>query len=86
MSAERAYQLGIVSTLTAGDAVEAAVERAQLIAAHDPDTVSTNLELANLALTMGEDELWAANADFAERIFSSPTMKSGLATFENRKS
>ena len=86
MSAERAYQLGIVSTLTEGDAVEAAVERAQLIAAHDPDTVSTNLELANRALAMGEDELWAANAEFAERIFSSPAMKSGLATFENRKS
>ena len=86
LSAERAYQLGIVSTLTKGDAVEAAVERAQLIADHDPETVSTNLELANRALTMGEDELWAANAEFTERIFSSPTFKSGLAAFDNRKS
>jgi len=35
---------------------------------------------------MGEDELWEANAEFAERIFSSPAMKSGLARFESRKS
>jgi enoyl-CoA hydratase len=86
MSAERAYQLGLVSTLTEGDAVEAAVERAQVIAAHDPATVSLNLELANRALAMGEDELWKANARFADRIFSSPSMASGVARFENRKS
>ena len=86
ITAERAYQLGIVSTLTDGDSLAAAVERAQLIAGHDPETVSTNLELANRALTMGEDELWTANAVIAERIFSSPTMQLGLAAFETRKS
>lgn len=43
MAAQRAYQLGLVSTLTDGDVLTAALEKAQLIATYQPETVRINL-------------------------------------------
>lgn len=84
ISAERAYQLGLVSTLTDGDVLAAALERAQVIAGFQPETIKINLQTAHEAVTLHEDELWAANARAAELIFDSPNFKAGLAAFAQR--
>lgn len=85
MTAERAYQLGLVSTLTGGDVLDAALERARVIAEHEPETIKINLQTAHQAATHGEDELWAASARAADLIFNSPNFRAGLAAFERRK-
>ena len=84
ISAERAYQLGLVSTLADGDVLAAALERAQVIAGFQPETIKINLQTAHEAVTLHEDELWAANARAAELIFDSPNFKAGLAAFAQR--
>jgi enoyl-CoA hydratase len=85
MSAERAYQLGLVSTLTEGDVLEAALERARIIAQYDPGTIAINLELVHRAATLGEAELWSINAAAAQRVMGSPAMMAGMAAFEDRR-
>jgi len=84
ISAERAYQLGLVSTLTEGDVLAAAMERATIIAGFHPDTIKINLETAHKAATLHEDELWEANAHAADLIFNSPNFKAGLTAFAQR--
>jgi enoyl-CoA hydratase/carnithine racemase len=85
ISAERAYQLGLVSTLTDGDARSAALERAEIIAAYSPETIRINLQTAHKAATFGEEALWEANAEAARMIFDSPAFQAGLAAFNQRK-
>ena len=80
ISAERAYQLGLVSTLTEGDVLAAAMERAEYIAT-SAETIKINLETAHKAVTLHEDELWEANAHAADLIFNSPNFKAGLTAF-----
>ena len=84
ISAERAYQLGLVSTLTEGDVLAAAMERAEIIAGFHPETIKINLETAHKAVTLHEDELWEANAHAADLIFNSPNFKAGLTAFAQR--
>jgi len=85
ISAERAYQLGLVSTLTDSDVRQAALERAEIIAGHSPDTIRINLQTAHKAATFGENELWKASDEAAEKIFSSAAFREGLETFAARK-
>lgn len=84
ISAERAYDLGLVSTLTDQDPVEVALERAQMIAQFDPETVRFNLALATTAATQGESELWEENARTVDAVFSSEALARGLAEFTAR--
>ena len=85
ISAERAYQLGLISTLTDGDVHQVARERADLIAQFDPETIRINLETAHKADTVNEDELWKLNDGAADLVFNSPTFREGIAAFERRK-
>ncbi len=84
ISAERAYQLGLVSTLVEGDVVQAARERAALIAGFAAEAIRINLQTAHKASTVSEDELWKANDQAADLIFHSPTFREGVAAFETR--
>jgi len=85
ISAERAFQLGLVSTLTDGDVRQVARERAELIAQFDAETIRINLQTAHRAATVNEDELWRLNDEAADLIFNSPTFREGVAAFERRK-
>ena len=84
MPAERAYQLGLVSTLAEGDVLAAALERAELIATYEPETIRINFETAHHAATLHEDELWELNQRAVDAIFNSPTFAAGVAAFERR--
>lgn len=84
ITAERAHQLGLVSTLTDDDALVAAMEKAQLIATHRPDAVRINLEAAHAAWTLHEDELWKLNERTVDAIFNAPDFADGVAGFERR--
>src|SRR4051794_11771824 len=84
ISAERAYQLGLVSTLAEGDVLGAALERAEIIAGYEPETIRINLQTAHEAATLSEDELWDLNARAADAIFTSPAFSAGVAAFEQR--
>ena len=85
ITAARAHQLGLVSTLVDGDVLRAARERAEKIATFDPATVRVNLTTAHAAATAGEAELWDLNRAAADRIFTSPTFREGVAAFERRR-
>lgn len=84
ISAERAYQLGLVSTLTDRDVVQTARERAALIATFDPEAIRINLQTAHEASTINENELWKVSGRAADSIFNSPTFREGVAAFERR--
>jgi len=83
--AERAYQLGLVSTLVESDALQTAIERAAIIAGFDPETIRINLQTAHAAATVSEDILWEANKRAADAILGSATVQAGLAAFKNRQ-
>ena len=85
ISAERAYHLGLVSTLTDGDVVEVARGRAEAIAAFNPEVIRINLQTAHEAATINEDQLWEMNYRAADVLMHSPDMDEGLAKFEGRK-
>ncbi len=85
IDAERAYQLGLVSTLADRDVVAAARGRAEVIAAYDPETIRINLQTAHQAATLGEAELWELNRRTADAIFGSPAFEAGIAAFTNKR-
>lgn len=85
ISAQRAYQLGLVSTITDGDVVATARARAELIAAFDPETVRVNLKAAHKADTVNEQTLWEINQEAHQSIFNSPTFANVVSAFQDRK-
>ena len=86
IDAVRAYQLGLVSTLVQTDVLDAALDRARLIAANGAGAVSASREVANLAFSLGETELWAETEKAISKIIHSPELVAGMAAFANRNS
>ncbi|WP_181779047.1 enoyl-CoA hydratase-related protein [Pseudonocardia pini] len=84
IDAERAYQLGLVSSLVDGDALGAALDRAERIAAAGPVAVSQSRRVADLACALGERELWAENARAIEAVSGTEDLAAGLAAFTTR--
>ncbi|WP_329410329.1 enoyl-CoA hydratase-related protein [Nocardia vinacea] len=85
ISAERAYQLGLVSTFVNADAVGAAIERAELIAGHAPLGVALSREVAAKAFSLSEQELWAENDRAGWEVMRSPELVEGVAAFTQRR-
>jgi enoyl-CoA hydratase/carnithine racemase len=84
ISAQRAYQLGLVSTLVPADADAAAIERAELIAGNGRLAVSASLRVASEAFSRSEDELWAENARAIGMIINSDELVAGVAAFADK--
>jgi enoyl-CoA hydratase len=84
MPADRAYQLGLVSTLVESDAEGTALALAQRIAANGAVAVSASLQVADKAFALSEDELWLENSKAIEKIMHSAELVAGVAAFANR--
>ncbi len=81
IDAERAYALGLVSTLTDSDVVSAAIERAEFIAAHPSTAVAASMFVAAQAFGQSTDDLWVANDTAIGMIMHSDDLTAGLASF-----
>lgn len=81
IDAERAYALGLVSTLTDSDVMSAAIGRAELIAAHPATGITASMFVATQAFSQSEDGLWAANNTAIDMIMHSDDLTAGLASF-----
>jgi enoyl-CoA hydratase len=81
MSADRAHQLGLVSTLVEADAEGAAMERATLIAGNGPFAVSASLQVADKAFALPESALWVENDKAIDKIINSAELVAGVAAF-----
>lgn len=84
--AERAYQLGLVSRLTApGEASAVAMQVAQDICRNGPRAVQLTRAIAARADSIGDAEGWALLDDAALTLHNTQDLKEGLAAFRERR-
>jgi enoyl-CoA hydratase len=86
MPAERAYQLGLVSTLVeTGDEVYAAArERAEMICKNSPQSVRESYHVASRAFVSSIEELWQMLDEAKLRILRNPDALAGVNAFLNK--
>jgi|KBSSwiStaDraftv2_1062776.scaffolds.fasta_scaffold24592_6 enoyl-CoA hydratase/carnithine racemase len=86
ISAQRAYELGLVNHLTApGKALGKALEIAAQIARAAPMAVRESLALARVAQEHTEDELWALSKEAGKRIGRSRDFIEGAKAFAEKR-
>jgi enoyl-CoA hydratase len=82
ISAERAFEVGIVSRLTEpGEAVAAAVELARVIAANDPLAIDATKRI----LAADEAEAWKRQAEIAGPVLESEDAREGARAFAEKR-
>jgi enoyl-CoA hydratase len=86
IGAERAAQLGIVNRLAEpGQALAAALELAEAIAANGPVAVAAAKEVLGFAAEVGEQEAWERQAPINEAIGRSEDAKEGALAFVEKR-
>jgi enoyl-CoA hydratase len=86
MSAERAYQLGLVSRLTsAGTLDETALEVARTIAEHGPAAIRLCREIGTLAEFIDDDTAWHLSEQAYAEVSASEDTREGLRAFSERR-
>ena len=87
VDAPRALELGLVNrVVTAGGALDEALELARLVCANAPLAVRASKRVARRAATTTEQEAWVVNADaLAEVLRSADAMEGPLAFAEKRR-
>lgn len=87
ITAERAYQLGLVNRLVEpGDALVAALALAERIVANAPLAVQESRRVAVRAFTDPDEELWAETGDAASRVANSEDFAEGPRAFLEKRS
>lgn len=86
LPAKRAAELGMINRVVAsGEAVSAALELADKVAANAPIAVAESLQIAKLAAELSEDELQLLSYEAQDRIMLTEDFKEGpLAFIEKR--
>ncbi|WP_317932260.1 crotonase/enoyl-CoA hydratase family protein [Halioxenophilus sp. WMMB6] len=86
ISAERAYELGFINRLVApGEALNAALELAAVIAANGPMAVATSKRIMNESQDWSTEEMFAKQALLAEPIFDSADALEGAKAFAEKR-
>ncbi|MGE0801988.1 MAG: enoyl-CoA hydratase-related protein [Lautropia sp.] len=87
MTAERAYELGLVNRVVPADSVlEEAIRLAGKIADASPFAVRTSLRLASQTVDLPIDEMWRLNQEATQALHESGDFKEGPRAFvEKRK-
>lgn len=86
ISAQRAYELGLVNRVTAeGGALDAALELASIIAANGPLAVAVTKEIARSASDWTLDEGWKRQAELMAPVFSSEDAREGATAFAEKR-
>lgn len=87
LSAQRAYELGIVNTLAEdGQALEAALELAEQVCENSPFAVSSSLTAIQQVLAAEEDLGWSKTDQALEAVVASADRQEGVAAFLEKRS
>jgi enoyl-CoA hydratase/carnithine racemase len=86
ITAERAYELGVVNRLTEpGAAVDAALALAAAIARNAPLALETSKAVLRQQFDWGEDEFWARQGELVGPIFASEDAREGAVAFAEKR-
>ena len=86
ISAERAYELGVVNRLASpGQAAGAARELARAIAANGPLAVDASKQILQQALDWSEKEAWEKQGAIAGPVFASEDAQEGARAFAEKR-
>lgn len=85
ISADRAYELGLVNRVTPeGEALDAAVAMAETIAANGAVAVAVTKEISNASPDWSHEERWARQDELMLPVFASAEAQAGAADFAER--
>ena len=85
MTAQRAYELGVVNRLTDGPALDAALELAETIAANGPLSVAISKQIISQSRLWGEEEMWTEQNKLLGPVFTSEDAREGAAAFAEKR-
>ena len=85
ITAQRAYDLGLVNRLTDGPAIEAARELARAIAANGPLAVIASKGIVRDSWLWSEDEAMAKQSGYIGHVFSSEDAREGAMAFAEKR-
>jgi enoyl-CoA hydratase len=86
ITAERAYELGVVNRLTdPGGAVDAALELAGTIARNGPLAVDATKAIMQQQFDWTEEEFWTRQGDLAGPVFGSDDAREGAIAFSEKR-
>lgn len=86
LTAERAYQLGLVNELTEpGQALERAMQLAARIGENAPMAVQTSKKIVNEGLDWSQHDMFAKQAPMMKHIFESADAKEGALAFAEKR-
>ena len=87
LTAERAYELGMVNRLSAsGGALDAALELGEAICRNSPGAVREALKIARMSANLDEAPLWRATAEAQARLSQTEDFKEGPRAFLEKRS
>jgi enoyl-CoA hydratase/carnithine racemase len=86
LTAERAYELGMVNRLSAsGGALDAALELGELICRNSPIAVREALRIARMSATLDEAAIWQATAEAQARLSQTADYREGPQAFVEKR-
>lgn len=86
MSAERAYELGMINRLTEpGEAVDTALELATAIAANGPLALAATKRILTESVDWPDSEFFARQGDISGPVFASEDAREGARAFAERR-
>lgn len=85
VDAARAYQLGLVNRLTAGPAIDAAIELARTIADNGPLAVKKSKQVIAASGEWSEAEMWAKQTEALGNLFATSDAREGAAAFAEKR-
>lgn len=86
LSAERAYEVGLVNELCdAGAALDTALRLGELIAGNGPLAVRVSKQIVRSAVDWSEEELWRRQAELIAPIFTSADAREGALAFAEKR-
>ncbi len=85
LTAQRAYELGVVNRLTDGPALDAAITLAETVAANGPLAVAVSKQIITRSRLWGEEEMWVEQNKLLGPIFTSEDAREGAAAFAEKR-
>lgn len=85
LTAQRAYELGVVNRLTDGPALDAAIELAETIAANGPLAVAASKRIIAESRLWTDEEMWDKQGAIIMPVFMSEDAREGAAAFAQKR-
>jgi enoyl-CoA hydratase len=85
VDAKRAYELGLVNRLTAGPALDAALELAQIIAGNGPLAVKKSKQVIVESADWSTTEMWDKQGETLGNLFMTNDAREGAAAFAEKR-